>query len=117
METCETKEPFTIRDMPDEDLRQLARDLYGRRVFTDWHCGCVNDVLMVFMPIGLGGLSDLTSEEFGQIGMIYEYIDKAGPRSINGMPMFFSCNYLSRGDTEKVIAYHEKILEALSEAK
>jgi len=35
-------------------------------------------------------------------GLIYEYLSEAGPRSINGMPSFFSMRMLSKADAEKV---------------
>ena len=38
---------------------------------------------------------------FNNIGMLYESYDKAGPRSINGFPMFFSCKIVSSEDTKK----------------
>ena len=45
-------------------------------------------------------------ESFGdwlsQVGVLYEYYDKAGPRAINGYPIFFSCNMMSADDYERV---------------
>lgn len=38
-----------------------------------------------------------------EIGMIYENISEAGPRSINGYPVFFGCKILSRENTKKFI--------------
>jgi hypothetical protein len=37
-----------------------------------------------------------------QIGIIYEYYDKAGPRSCNGMPMFMSFSILNADDWKRV---------------
>lgn len=37
-------------------------------------------------------------EYFRDIGLIYEYLDKAGPRSINGYPIFFSMRIMHRDD-------------------
>jgi len=40
-------------------------------------------------------------EYLKNIGMVYEYYDKAGPRSINGYPIFMSMKILSIDDTKK----------------
>lgn len=48
-------------------------------------------------------------EQFMQdIGMIYEYYGKEAPRSINGYPIFFSCNIVSKDDTKR---FFEKFKE------
>jgi len=44
---------------------------------------------MIFMSLALGALADMTEEAINDIGLIYEYWDQAGPRSINGYPIFF----------------------------
>lgn len=38
---------------------------------------------------------------FRDLGIIWERIDRAGPRSINGYPMFMSCHLMHREDWEK----------------
>ena len=81
------------RQMSDEQLRQLCIDIYAGKVFTDRHCNSPQDIGMVFMVVGLGGLNNDDEPE-----MIYEYLDKAGPRSVNGMPMFMSVNVMNRAD-------------------
>lgn len=86
-------EPTKPRQRTDEELRQLCVDIFGGKVFTDRHLNNPNDIGMVFMVVGLGGL-DAESEP----AMIYEYLDQAGPRSVNGMPMFMSCNVMNIAD-------------------
>jgi hypothetical protein len=44
-------------------------------------------------------------------GIIYEYISAAGPRSINGYPMFTSCRKLNKEDTQTMIKYYNELLE------
>jgi hypothetical protein len=43
------------------------------------------------------------------IGAIYEYMDRAGPRSINGMPMFTSCKFLTQAEYKEVCEYIQEI--------
>ena len=86
---------------PEPDLKQLAIDIHAGRVFTDRHLRRdARDLLLVFMPIGFMGHEDraqmIADMESGAIGMLYEYMREAGPRSINGLPSFFSVRMLNR---------------------
>jgi hypothetical protein len=45
------------------------------------------------------------------IGMFYEENSKAGPRSINGYPIFYSCKIVSRSDTKKFLEMYRKYEE------
>lgn len=49
------------------------------------------------------------------IGMIYEYNEKALPRSINGYPIFMSCNIVSKADTKKFLEVYKKYEDARTE--
>ena len=42
------------------------------------------------------------------IGMIYEKKSKAGPRFINGYPMFMSCHIVSKSDTKKFLEMYKE---------
>lgn len=53
---------------------------------------------MVFMVIGLGALQDIPEDELKKIALIYEFRSQAGPRGINGMPMFTSCRFIHLDD-------------------
>ena len=80
--------------MDEKNLRELAMDICDGKVFHDRMIDpnrFQQDVGMVFMPLALGGMEGLKG-----IGLMYEYYDKAGPRSVNGMPCFFSCRILHR---------------------
>lgn len=106
------EEPKKPRQLTDEQLRQLCIDIYGGLVFTDRHCHSAQEVGMVFMPIGLGGLNPEDEPE-----MIYEYMDKAGPRSVNGMPMFMSANVMNRADFRAWLPMYEKYIQMQEEFK
>lgn len=146
-----------IKSQPDEDLKQIAKDIYNGLIFTDRHCGN-NDVMSCFMILMFMGpkppsepqypsdnkdvqgkrdnvLFDLVERDALQakyeedrvwyeieheyyrenmlksIGLVYEYLDKAGPRGINGMPNFFSCRLLNQDDAKKMFEYYEKYKE------
>ncbi len=100
---------------PDE-LKQIAVDLFHGKIYTDRHCQKPRDVMMVFMPLGLMEPKAFRKLQKDPPGMIFEYLDKAGPRCINGMPGFFSCQMLSQDDTNTVLEMYKKLEEAQKEA-
>ena len=57
----------------------------------------------------------IREEYFKNIGMLYEYNDKAGPQSINGYPIFMSMRILSKEDTIKFIDMYSKYVEMRKE--
>jgi hypothetical protein len=100
-----------IPDRSRKDLKKLAVDIVESHVFTDRHLSDRNDMrllLSVFIPLGLGALEDVDPKD---VGLIYEYYDKAGPRSINGYPMFFSMYLLNNKDAEWTINLVGKLYE------
>jgi len=48
------------------------------------------------------------------VGMIYESLDKALTRGVNGYPMFTSCGFLSKADAKRFLDYYGKY-EAIRE--
>lgn len=96
----------------EENMRQIASDLYSNKIFCDRQLSSPSDMGMVFMPLIFAG-EDLHNQLINDPpGMIFEYYDKAGPRSVNGMPIFMSCQIVSQKDTERIFEYYEKIKKA-----
>lgn len=48
--------------------------------------------------VGVGRKSD---EDWASVGIFYEYLDKAGPRSVNGWPSFLSMRLMHVDDWER----------------
>jgi hypothetical protein len=69
-----------------------------------------NMLAMVFMPLAMGGLGDLNPE---LIGNIVEDIEKAGPRSVNGYPSFFSCQVIHIEDWKIIYDKYVEAMDAL----
>ena len=65
----------------------------------------------VVIQLKLDATEEKAKKDFMEqdIGLIYEYIEKAGPRSINGHPSFFSCQTLNKEDTTKMFKHYEKL--------
>lgn len=99
---------FTIKSRKDTELKKIAADLYEGKIFTHTQIKNEQDILMVFMPIALGAFKNWPKENIDKIGLIYEYIDKAGPRSINGYPIFFSFSMINKTDAALVEKFYKK---------
>lgn len=58
----------------------------------------------------------LVREEFiRNIGMVYEENSKAGPRSLNGYPIFMSMKIVSQSDTKKFVEMYNKYIKMREE--
>lgn len=100
---------FDFKLHTEEELKQIASDLHDGKIFCDRQLGNEGRLLpSVFMPLALGALAGYSKKEISKLGMIYEYLEKAGPRSINGFPIFFSCQLLGRDETTKVFKYFDE---------
>ncbi len=98
-----------FQTLTDEDLKHIANGILNGTIFTDRHLDENDSIGSHCLPIGLGSFGTKTEEEIRQIGMAYEYMQYAGPRSVNGKPSFMSVRYLSIAQLEKVIDYMQKI--------
>lgn len=84
-----------ISRLKTDELKKLAVDFHHGHIFTNRDIAQPNLFLhSVFMPLIFMKFSKKDAE---CVGLIYEYLDKAGPRSINGMPMFYELSLLGQG--------------------
>lgn len=79
---------MTVPLLPETELRQLVLDTLEGRVFTDRHGPGAIDA---FFPLKFMDPEGQNVEEWG---IIYEYVDKALARSVNGVPRFMSFRIL-----------------------
>lgn len=98
-----------LKRMKKEDLKQLACDMNKGLVFTDRQIQQPHMVTSVFMPLIF---IEADKKWFDQIGLVYEYFDKAGPRAINGMPTFMSMRVVPKEDVPILLEYVKKYREA-----
>ena len=99
------------------DLKKIAMDIVDGHIFTDRSvdAGDGNILASIFMPIALGAFAEESKEYLEQIGMIYEYMSEAGPRSINSYPMFMSFAMLSKPQTKQVADFASAYIDMKSE--
>ena len=97
----------------DEELKQIALDLHGKKIWTDRHCRSAQELKMSFMLIGFMDEAAMKKLEEDKVNFIFEYLDKAGPMAVNGMPVFMSMECLTEPETAKMFEYYEKIKKAV----
>ena len=85
--------------MTEQEIKQLALDIRDNKIFGSWAVPAhsTNLLGMIFMPLVLG------AEIPQDVIHVYEYMDKAGPRSINGYPIFFSLLMITKDDYELLV--------------
>jgi hypothetical protein len=93
------------RDWPPpmsiEDLRAFVLGYCDGRVFTMHDVKNENDLPLVFMPVALGCFADVPPDAMARLGTIWERIDRADPRAVNGMPMFTSLHAMRDDDWKR----------------
>lgn len=110
-------ETIELKAMSDDELRKFVSDYCSNQIFCLQNINPAHqDSLLatVFMPIAFGALADYPPDVLKEIGTIYEYYDKAGPRSVNGYPCFVSMRLMWKADWEravKAIKKHQKKLQ------
>jgi hypothetical protein len=95
--------------LSDERIKEIGIDLYKGLIFTSLQVQNPSDIGMVFMPILL--MDENQMAEFKELKpfVIFEYFDKAGPRSINGYPIFWSCCHATKEEWEKIYDIYSKM--------
>lgn len=99
------------KPLTDEQVKDLARDLYADKIFGSWMLpeSQMDMLFMVFMVLIF--MDDIQKKKMKRDNtfFFYEYYDKAGPRSINGMPTFMSCHICSGDDVKRIITKRNEI--------
>jgi len=78
----------------DSELRSVADGILNGQIFaTNTRDGikCAFGVFLMF--------ADKLPDD---IGLLYEYIERSAPRSVNGYPAFYSCRVLSAAETVRL---------------
>jgi hypothetical protein len=92
----------------DQELQQIAQDMRDGRLFSDRHCKDLYELRSSFLIISLMDEEQTKKMEADKIDFVYEYYDKAAPRSVNGRPIFLSCGLLNQDESKKMFAFYEK---------
>lgn len=95
----------------DEEIRKLALDIVEGQVFGSWMVLPTETHVIgsVFMVLALSGKEYAESLARRKVVHVYEYLDKAGPRTINGYPTFMSHHELTEDDIDKLQPLLERL--------
>jgi hypothetical protein len=88
----------------DEQLREFVLAYADGRIFTSADIPKGQEARLyplIFMPVALGAFSNVRKNDLKHVGVLWEYMNKAGPRGINGYPMFMSLRVLNRTDWDR----------------
>jgi hypothetical protein len=100
----------------DDELKKVAEDIFAGRIFTDRHIKPEDQKALlhtIFLPLVFMADEGVKKMRDAKIDVLYEYLDKAGPRMINGYPCFFSMSFLNEEEAKKVFELVEKIRAAV----
>lgn len=100
--------------MAEEELRKLAQEIVEGKVFTDRDVrqGDHDILPVIFIPLSLMPNVHAWGAD---AGLVYEYWDQAGPRSINGYPIFFSVRKVIKKDMPALEHYVKTFWEMKKE--
>ena len=112
--------------LTEDEVKEFALGMYRGEIFTELHIAPQHrngsTVRMVFMGLALAA-DGMSPEMEGALdksppGMVYARYHVNGrsntfPRSINGYPIFNTCAFLSREDTDRVQDKYEEIEKTL----
>jgi hypothetical protein len=93
--------------MDQSELRKFILDYCDGKIFTDQQAP-IEHISMIFMI-----LIFMKPEEYDlpTIGCMWEYISEAGPRSINGYPIFMSAHFMHKDDWKICVPAIERELK------
>lgn len=106
-EVVSSPDEFKIRT--DEELRQLALDIVEGKVFGSWMVP--NDEGMTAFRIitMFLGPDDYARMRERKVVGLFEYLDKAGPLSVNGLPSFMSMQLIYQVEVDRLNTYIEQL--------
>ena len=95
-----------------EYLKDFVTEFVGGRIYTDKHVKDLELLTMIFLPLSFGSLAYLSQRECARIGIIWAPLQDAGPRQINGHPIFMTARVMHKDDWKRYITAIKKLKEA-----
>jgi hypothetical protein len=108
---------FIIARRSTEELKRFVLDYCDGKIYTlhDVPPVARNCVNIIFLCLALSP-PRTPAEGWESFGTLYEYWDQAGPRSINGQPIFWSHHYMHADDWKRVVPAIQRELKRRKEA-
>lgn len=108
-----------LTDDRKTELKEFAKDLHAGRIFwspaiPEQHTNLLGSIFMPLLLVDEETRADMRAKfETGEYAVVYAKMSDAGPRTINGYPMFMSCAFLGQDEAEQVLEYLRAIETAL----
>lgn len=99
----------------DDEIKALAMKVFTNEVFTSLQVD-PNDLRLlqnIFMPLALADDLFIKRLQLDKAYCFYADMSGAGPRTVNGYPVFFSVSYLDFADTQRLVEKYKNIVETL----
>ena len=93
----------------DQELRKIAEDFRDGLIFTDRDCRDLEELRRSFLVIALMDGDQISKMKKDKVAFVFEYYDRAAPRSVNGNPIFSSCHTLNEDESKRMFAIYETI--------
>lgn len=102
---------FKHKKRSREELYTIAKDIIEGKIFTSLNFDCENEIgiLNTFMPLLM--IPKEKKDFLKDIAFIFEYLDQAAPRGINGKPMFFSFQSITKEEYKEFQPMFNKLIE------
>jgi hypothetical protein len=99
---------FTYTPLTDDAVLKLAQDIVAGRVFGTWNIPVGEEPSSVFLVLAMMEPKRHREIQAAKISHCYEYLDSAGPRGTNGLPVFSTIKWLNDADVKRVNAALQK---------
>lgn len=108
--------------MTDAEVRTFAERWYRGEIFTDRNmremqtpdANAASMLKIVFMPLGFMRTAEIRRMKKNPPHLIYAEMSECIPgRAINGYPIFMMCGFVSKEDTERILASYNALLDAV----
>lgn len=99
-----------------EEISSVAKEYQAGHIFGSWQIPDTQADLLPSIFMVLIFLDEIAVKEIQATKAVYcyEHMSKAGPRSINGYPIFMSCRLIHKEDVELILEKTRKIEELLA---
>lgn len=97
-------------DIPKDKIDQMEKDTQERQAHMT-----ADTLRLIFLPLALADQATLDRIKKADAAVFFEELSKAGPRSVNGYPMFMSMAYLDSKEAKKVLVMIQKMEKVLEE--
>lgn len=101
----------------DEELIQLAKDIWAGHVFTSVQCNEPHLLQMIFLPLTFMSQAQLQQLKDDDVTLFYGHLSDASDRAVNGYPILFKMGMLTRTEQERLAKYIEQVQQTMAEIK